>query len=371
MMRFARRLTTAMCVAVAMCAAAATSADAELVDTVKTSRSRTEISDFLVKKADAAAQKRDYGRAIVLYQALVTARGPGSPEARQLARLWTLAAQSTDAAKVLEDFAANTTDAKARAEARAEAARLNANPDPFSKQLELPAMPAEAKQVFKLGRAAFAKKAYGDALVYFHMGYALAPDLPGFLRELGATYEKLDARDKKVDFYRAYLLRRPFGKNADEVRKELNKDKGALATLTLESSLPCEEVWVNRQPVPGKLPQKKLTVAPGTYKAFCLSRRYEIGIFEYVKLSAGQHATLTFNWAIVSNQLANPFGRIAIENPKADGVLVDLGVSSPEIGVVLAADGRALKMVLKDDSGSRVEERSVRIKPGERFVVKW
>ena len=38
---------------------------------------------------------------------------------------------------------------------------------------------------------------------------------------------------------------------------------------------------------------------------------------------------------------------------------------------MVAGDGRALKMVLKDDSGSRTEERSVRIKPGERYVVKW
>lgn len=365
-----------MCVAVALCTAIAAPALAkpsggELVDTVATTRPRAELSEFLVKKAEAAAQKRDYGRAVVLYQALVAARGPGSPEARKLATIWTLAAQSGDAVKVLEDFAAATTDAKARAEARAEATRLSANPDPFSRQLELPPLAAEAKQAFKLGRAAFAKKQWGDALVYFHMGYALAPDLPGFLRELGATYEKLDARDKKVDFYRAYLLRRPFGKNADDVRKELARDKGALATLTIESSLPCEEVWVNRQMVPGKLPQKKLLVAPGTYKAFCLSRKYEIGIFEYVTITAGQDATLSFQWAIVVNQLANPYGRIAIENPKSSGTLLDLGVSSPEIGVVLAPDGRALKMVVKDDSGSRVEERSVRIRPGERFVVKW
>ncbi len=360
-----------MCVAVALCVAVPTIASAELVDTVKTTRSRAEISEFLVKKAEAAAEKRDYGRAVVLYQALVAARGPGSPEARTLARIWTLAAQSSDAVKVLEDYAAATSDAKARAEARAEATRLSANPDPFSRQLELPPMPNEAKQAFKLGRAAFGKKQWGDALVYFHMGYALAPDLPGFLRELGATYEKLDARDKKVDFYRAYLLRRPFGKNADDVRKELARDKGALGTLTLESSLPCEEVWVNRQLVPGKLPQKKLLVAPGTYKAFCLSRKYEIGIFEYITVKAGENVTLAFQWAVVVNQLANPYGRIAIENPKSPGTLLDLGVSSPEIGVVLAPDGRALKMVVKDDSGSRVEERSVRIRPGERFVVKW
>jgi tetratricopeptide (TPR) repeat protein len=360
-----------MCVAVAMCAVVPATAAAELVDTVQTAKSRGDLSGFLVRKAEAAAEKRDYGRAIVLYQALVTARGPGSPEARKLATIWTLAAQSSDAARVLEAYAAATSDPKARAEARAEATRLNANPDPFSKQLELPPLVGEAKQAFKLGRAAFGKKQFGDALVYFHMGYVLAPDLPGFLRELGATYEKLNARDKKVDFYRAYLQRRPFGKNADEVRKELSQDKGALATLSIESSLPCEDVWVNRQPVPGKLPQKKLLVAPGDYRALCLSRKYEIAIFEDITVTAGQKATLKFTWAIVVNQLTNPYGRIAIENPKRQGTLLDLGVSSPEIGVLLPDDGRALKMVVKDDSGSRVEERSVRIRPGERFVVKW
>ena len=360
-----------MCVAVAVCTAAPATAGAELVDTVQTTKPRAALSDFLVKKAEAAATKRDHARAIVLYQALVAARGPGSPEARKLATIWTLAAQSNDAIKVLEDYAAATTDPKARAEARAEATRLSANPDPFSKPLELPPMVAEAKQAFKLGRAAFAKKQFGDALVYFHMGYLLAPDLPGFLRELGATYEKLDARDKKIDFYRAYLLRRPFGKNADQVRKELAREKGSLATLDISTSLPCEEVWVNRQPLPGKLPQKKLLIAPGKYRAMCLSRKYEIAIFEEITATAGQAATVKFQWAVVVNQLTNPYGRIAIENPLRPGTLLDLGVSSPEIGVLLAADGKALKMVVKDDSGSRVEERSVRIRPGERFVVKW
>ncbi len=372
-MTFARRLTTAMCVAVAACAAAATTgavARADLVDSVKTIKSRSDLSDFLVKKAATAAQKRDNERAIVLYQALVVARGPASPEAGELAKVWTLAAQSQEAARVWEEFAAATADAKAKTVARAEVARLTQNPDPFRKPIVLPPLIVEAKLAFKAGRAAFAKKQFGDALVNFHMGYALAPDLPGFLRELGATYEKLDARDKKVDFYRAYLLRRPFGKNADEVRKELAKDKGSLGSLTLETSKACEEVWVNRQPVPGKLPQN-LTVAPGKYRAFCLSRQYEIGIFEEITVSAGQQATLKFTWAIVVNNLASPLGRIAIENPNVPGTLLDLGVSSPEIGVVLAADGRALRMVLKDDSGSRVEERSVRIRPGERFVVKW
>jgi hypothetical protein len=51
--------------------------------------------------------------------------------------------------------------------------------------------------------------------------------------------------------------------------------------------------------------------------------------------------------------------------------MMDLGVSSPQIGVNVAPDGRALKMIVKDDAGVRVEERSVRIRPGETYVVKW
>jgi len=367
-MRLSRGPLAAMCVALALCAATASAED--LIDSVKTVRPRATLSAFLVKPATAAADKRDFPRAIVLYQALAIARGPGSPEARKLATMWTLAAQNEEAARVLEAYAAATTDPTARAEARAEAQRLSA-PDPFKKDLVLPTLDAEAKQAFKLGRAAFAKQQWGDALIYFHMGYTLAPDLPGFLRELGATYEKLDAKAKKVDFYRAYLQRRPFGKNADTIRAELGKDKHALGRLDLASALPCEEVWINRQRMPGKLPQKGLLVAPGRYKAMCLSLKYEIAVFEYATVEAGKTATLRFDWAVVVNQLDNPLGRIAIEHPHRAGALLDLGVTSREVGVVVASDGRALKMVVKDDTGTRVEERSVRIRPGERYVVKW
>ncbi len=361
-----------MSVAVALCGAPAVSrADDALVASVTTVRPRAALSDFLLKPAEAAAKKRAFGRAIAMYRALVIARGPGSPEARRLATLWTLAGQAEEAAAVLTAFAAATTDAAAAGEARAEAKRLTARPDPFAKRLELPTLAAEAKRAFKQGRAAFAKQQWGDALISYHMGYALAPDLPGFLRELGATYDKLGASDKKRAFYRDYLLLRPFGKNADAVRAELKGDPAGLGELTLSSSLPCEELWLNAQRVPGAPTGKPLAVAPGNYKALCLSRRYEMAIFEYATVTAGQRATLRFDWAIIVNQLANPFGRIAIENPRAPGELLDLGVSSPEVGALVPGDGRAVRLIVKDDSGARVEERSVRIKPGERFVVKW
>jgi hypothetical protein len=80
---------------------------------------------------------------------------------------------------------------------------------------------------------------------------------------------------------------------------------------------------------------------------------------------------MAFRWAIVVNQLEHPYGRIALENPKAAGVMIDLGITSPEVGVAVPADGRKLRMVLKDDTGERTEERMVQLEAGQRLVVQW
>lgn len=342
----------------------------DLVDTVQTTTKRADMSAFLVKPAKAADDKRDWPKAIVLYQALVVARGPGSPEARRLADVWALSGQSDEAARVLSAYIASSTDADAVKTAKADLSRITRNPDPFAKQFELPALKTEATQAFKAGRAAFKKKKWGDALVQFHMGYALSPDLPGFLRELGATYEKLGAKDRKLEFYRAYLYTRPFGKNSDDIRKELAKEK-VLGSLTVTSSLPCEQVWINRQLVPGKLPKKDLQLAPGTYKGLCYNGTFEIAFFEYGTVTAGSKGTLEFNWAIVVNALEKPYGRISIENPRSPGVMMDLGITNPEVGVVVPADGRSLKVIVKDDAGTKSEERYVKLTPGQRQVIKW
>ena len=58
-------------------------------------------------------------------------------------------------------------------------------------------------------------------------------------------------------------------------------------------------------------------------------------------------------------------------DPKAAGVMIDLGITSPEVGVAVPSDGRKLKMVLKDDSGMRTEEREVQLEPGQDLVVTW
>lgn len=354
-------------VALALCGEAA--AETELVQTVATKASRKQLSEGLVGAAQRAVKARDWARAIPMYQAIVVARGTGGPEGKQLATLWTLAGQNEEAAEAWRAYAGAVDDPREKQAAIAEAQRLGAAPDPFAGKLTTQPLGTEAKQMFARARTSFAAKQYGDALVQLHMGYALAPDLPGFLRELGATYDKLGASAQKREFYRRYLLQRPFGANADAVRVELAKDQ-ALGTLVISSSLPCTEVWVNRQRLP-RVPDQGLLVAPGSYKGLCYSPGLEMALFEYATVEAGKQASLSFRWAIVENKLERPFGRIALENPKAPGILIDLGISSREIGVAAPADGRKLRMVLKDDAGIRTEERMVKIVPGQRIAVRW
>jgi tetratricopeptide (TPR) repeat protein len=337
----------------------------------KTSESREKMSEFLVKPAQAAVKKRDSAQAITYYRALTVARGAGSAEARELATVLTLAGKPEDARRVLGDYLrAATAEKDALSEARDEYDRLGGVSDPFAKQIEPAQLDGESKEAFKRGRASYKKKNYADALFYFELGYTLAPDLPGFLRELGATYDRLGATDKKVDFYRRYLRRRPFGKNSDEIRKELGKEKGALSELSLDTSLPCDEVWMNGQRMPGKLP-KKLTMAPGEHRVWCISWKYELLVKEQVKIDAGKDASLTFQWATFVNKLEKPYGRISVEHASSPGTMLDLGISSPEVGVLVPADGRALRVVLKDDTGTRQVERYIKLTPGQREVIKW
>jgi len=144
-----------------------------------------------------------------------------------------------------------------------------------------------------------------------------------------------------------------------------------LGTLLVQSSLPCTELWVNRQRITGKLPDKGMLVAPGTYKGLCFNPKYEMASFEYTTVEPGKPTAMSFQWAIIVNKLERPYGRIALENAKSPGTMIDLGITSPEIGVPVPTDGRKLKMVLKDDSGVRTEERSVQIEPGQKLVVQW
>jgi tetratricopeptide (TPR) repeat protein len=336
-----------------------------------TLEARKKMSEFLVKPAQLAFKRQRWPRAVALYQGLVAARGAGSPEAIMLAKAWTVAGQYDEAVKVYTNFIkAGTGTEKQSAFAGKERKRLMNQPNPYQRNFDPGGARGEAIRAFKAGRRLYRRKQWRKALVYYRMGDQLDADLPGFLRELGATYDKLGQRDKKIEFYRAYLIRRPFGKNARVVRAALSKVKGSLGRLTIASAIKCDEVWVNRQPVGRKLPVKKLLVAPGTYKALCVNRKYQIAYFEYAKVQAGKKALLKFNWAVVVNKLENPFGRIAIQDART-GAMMDLGIAQPEYGVIVPSDGRALKMVLTSLDGAKKVTRFPRIPPGAREIIKW
>jgi hypothetical protein len=354
-----------------------TSTTADLIDTVQTTASRKDLSAFLEKPAKAAEADTKNGRpkAIIIYRALVVARGPGSPEARKLADLLRLTGQNEDAKDVLKEYVANATDPSAIVDAQNALATLTGN-DPFATRLKFPSQDKLAKQAFKNGRAAFKKKKYGDALIDYAMGFKLSPDLPGFLRELGATYDKLGASAQKDDYYLRYLRQRPFGKNSDEIRKALTAS--VLGTMSMTTSLPCDEVWIapagaDGVPVPGKLPKKDMKMAPGDYDGACYSPKYGAFIKGHATVAAGATVSMDFKWAIVSNKLANPLGRIVIENAldTTGKTMIDLGVDKSDFGVPVPDDGHALHVIAKTDDNSKTEDKYVKLEPGKTTTITW
>ncbi len=338
----------------------------------KTKVPPAKMSEFLVGPAAEAMKKRQWARAVALYQALVVARGDASPEALELSKAWTLLGQNDDAIAVLDRFIAASDDVKAIQKAKKERDRLADARNPFETQFKPYRATKEAGEAFKKGRKAAKDKQPADALLYFRMGYALDPDLPGFLRELGYAYDKLGAKAEKIAFFQQYLLARPFGKNAEEVRKSMKDEKGALGKLTIDSPLPCDEVWVNRQYIGSskKLPIKDLLAAPGRYLGLCVNAEYSIGIWEDAEVVAGKSASLTFKWAILANQLADPTGRISIENYRT-GRLYPLRIGQAWVGVAVPPDGRALRMKLESLDGQKRVERYIKLQPGAHEVIKW
>lgn len=344
---------------------------------VSTKADRIKMSEFLVGPAKKARDDRDFKAAVALYQALVVARGPGSKAARELAEAWALAGEHAEAVAVLDDIIASTDDPEMLNWARQQRPRWADLDNPFKKDYEPARVTRMATQAFEAGRKEFKRKNFADALVYFEMGYALDPDLPGFLREIGSVYDKLGAPDKKREFYFAYLRRRPFGKNADEIRKALAKEKANLGTLTIKSALPCQEFWMegmlgDRSKKGTTKPLEKLLLPPGTYQIFCTNFDYTFGYFDFPSVTAGEHTDFELTWAVIINQLDDPRGRIRIEDALNPGVMLDLGLHARELGVVVPRDGRALKLELRAIDNSRpVEERYLRLQPGSKEVIKW
>ena len=51
--------------------------------------------------------------------------------------------------------------------------------------------------------------------------------------------------------------------------------------------------------------------------------------------------------------------------------MIDVGVSSPSVGVIVPPDGRALRIDVVSEEGSRREERYLTLRDGGRYPVAW
>ncbi len=327
---------------------------------------------FLVKPAEEALKGRKFGLAVSLYRGIVAIRGDGDEAAWKLAEAWTLAGEFDSAVEELERYVAAQTDKDKIEKAEKEISSLEGRIKGFSggKVFDPVSADTQAKEAFKRGRKLFGDKKYAEAAALFKAGSVMAPDIPGNYRELGEALSKLGRQQEATDFFVRYLRLRPFGKNADEVRKRLEKE-GAVGKLSIEASLPCEELWMDRQPFPKdkKLPIKEMSVAPGRHKLLCISNTYHIGEYISVTVAKKDKAKVAWNWAIIENAL-DPWGRIVVEVPDDPDKFQDVGLWK-ELGHPVPEDRRALRAKLKAADGSKTKEITLKLEPGKRVKVEW
>jgi tetratricopeptide (TPR) repeat protein len=337
----------------------------------ESARLRDDVAEFLQKPAEQAMKERKYALAISIWRGVVAIRGEGDDAMWKLAEAWTLAGEFDSAIEELERLAGATDSQLKKQKAVEEIAALKRRERGFGMgRFRTEPAVRLATEAFKRGRAAYKGKKYELATLYFRAGVVMAPDLPGNYRELGEAYDKMGKTAEANEFFVRYLQRRPFGKNSDLVRTRLAKAK-LVGKLTIESALPCDEVWVQGQPLDAKmrLPIKNQVVAPGSYKLLCFSQKYHHAQFETVEVRQGQAAQVSFAWAILHNKL-DPWGRVVIENPRDKNQMMDIGLWE-EVGVPVPSDRRSLKIVLTAGDGSKRKEDFVKLAPGQRFVLKW
>jgi tetratricopeptide (TPR) repeat protein len=329
----------------------------------------TDPAAFLVKPAEQALDARKYGLAVSLYRGIVAIRGDGDESVWKLAEAWTLAGEFDAAIEELERYESAVTDKAKKERAREEIASLETRPKGFSGNVfNVASADKQAAEAFKQGRKLFGAKKYAEAVVLFRAGIVMAPDMPGSYRELGEAYDKLGKSQEATDFFIRYLRLRPFGKNADQVRKRLEK-AGVVGKLSIESSFPCELVMMDRQTVPGKLPIANMVVAPGKHRLLCYTEKYHFASYIWADVTKGGSAKAKFEWAIIENAL-DPWGRIVLENPAEAGEFTDIGLWK-EIGVPIPDDRRSLSVKLKAADGTKTKETLVKLEPGKRIKIEW
>jgi tetratricopeptide (TPR) repeat protein len=330
---------------------------------------RADLADFLTRPAEDALRDRKLGLAVSLWRGVVAIRGDADPAVDKLALAWTLAGEPESAVEELERRRRAVKDPDAQAAIAQQIGDLQRRARGFTGTLFQP-VPAEAqaREAFRRGRRAFQEQRYADAAALYRAGVEMAPDLPGNYRELGEALGRLGRDDEALAFYGRYLRLRPFGKNADEVRERLVK-AGAAGTLSIGSSFACEQVWVNRQPVPAPLPIRDVQVAPGPYRLLCYSEKYHFARYVNVDVPRGGNVRADFTWAIIENRL-DPWGRIVMENPDRQSEMNDIGVWD-EIGVPVPDDRRPLKVLLRAADSSRRKEVYIQLEAGKRIPLAW
>lgn len=335
----------------------------------KSEKAASDPAGFLIKPAEDALAARKYGLAVSLWRGVVAIRGDGDPAVWKLAEAWTLAGEFESAIEELERFSAATGDKAEELKADEEIEALRKRPEGFtSNAFTVEQATKQATEAFKRGRKLYAAKKYADAVAMFKAGSVMAPDMPGSYRELGEAYDKLGKADEATAFFLRYLRLRPFGKNADAIRKRLEK-AGVLGKLSIESSVNCEQVVVNRLPLGKKLPALDLVVAPGRYRILCYNEALHFAHYLRVDVTKGKTTAAKFQLAILENGL-DPWGRIVLEDADNPGDMKDIGLWK-EIAVPVPDDRRALKVKLRSADGTKTKETLVKLEPGKRLKIEW
>jgi tetratricopeptide (TPR) repeat protein len=325
---------------------------------------------FLVKPAEEALRRHELGLAVSLWRGVVAMNGDADPSVEKLALAWTLAGEFDAAVEELERRKrALEGQVDAQAALSRQIVELEHRPRGFTgKVFEVVPAVAQAREAFRRGRLATAQKRWAEAAALYRAGIEMAPDLPGNYRELGEALAKLGRADEAVELLGRYLRMRPFGKNADEVRVRL-VDAGSIGRLSVGSSFACEQVWMNRQPVPMTLPIEGLVVAPGRYRLLCYNEKYHFARYVSADVPRGGNVRADFTWAIIENKL-DPWGRIVMENPDRQSEMDDIGVWD-EIGVPVPEDRRPLKVLLRAADSSRHKEVFIQLEAGKRIPLAW
>jgi len=330
---------------------------------------RADLADFLVKPAEDALRDHKLGIAVSLWRGVVAIRGEADVAVEKLALAWTLAGEPEAAIEELERRRRATGDADARTSIGKEVAELERRAHGFTGTVfQVVPADAQAREAFRRGRRAFQDKKFADAAALYRAGVEMAPDVPGNYRELGEALGKLGKTEEALAFFVRYLRLRPFGKNADEVRGRLTQ-AGAIGKLSVGSSFACEQVWINRQPVPAPLPIERLAVAPGRYRLLCYNEKYHFARYLNVDVPKDGNVRADFTWAIIENKL-DPWGRIVMENPDRQSEMNDIGVWD-EIGVPVPEDRRPLKVLLRAADSSKRKEVYIKLEAGKRVPLAW